>query len=183
MKTEEYGFAKQHISKDEKILWKAKAKKKLRFGFVDIAALAVSALGLVVCVKGALMEETPAVIAFFVRLWRQNRLHRRVNKFHCILAAVSFAVIIGFVLYHKLTILRSEYVITTKKVIVKNGRKVTVLDKRYLPYIEVEEFSDGCGTIAFWEYESGNRRSYICELAGIEDVATVEKLIYELEEQ
>ena len=40
MKTDEYGFSKQHSSKDEKILWKATAKKKLRFGFADIATLA-----------------------------------------------------------------------------------------------------------------------------------------------
>lgn len=165
-----YQFCRPYIIAGESILWKGKPEKGNIFTRRELVLLPFS---LMVCGFSLFWEYMAMQTGqLFPILWGLP------------IVGIGFYMLIGR--YIQAAYLRNKtfYVITSKKVIVKKGNRISMYDGHDLPPMEVEIHKNGNGTLLFYEdvyTRRGRRRSTYIALENLKDVAQAQNAISMME--
>ncbi|MBQ8895683.1 MAG: hypothetical protein IJY88_02700 [Clostridia bacterium] len=177
MRFDEYDFAKPYLAPDETVLWQGTPRRILRLSRNDLISIA---FGLLWCGTLAWAIFEPAV-----------KHSTQISVVSIIMLLFGFVMMIGRVFYDKFMLRHTAYVITTRKIIRRCGKKVETLDGSNLPEMRIDARADGSGTVYFGHdvglrYGNRYRRRYSYEntfvfaIENVDDVATVQKYIYQM---
>lgn len=177
MRFDEFDFAKPYITSEEKVLWQGRPEKKLRFSRQDIVSIGFGILwcGLLisnyVTPDAGLVGQSASVTVLMLLL----------------MLLFGFAVTIGRVIYGKIMLNHTAYVITTRKIIRRRGKRIDTLEEANMPEMRVDAHADGSGTIHFTRELYSSRSRYekvsVFALDNIAEVAKVQQIIYDMEKK
>ena len=161
-----YQFCTPYIVPGESILWKGKPEKGNLFTSRELVMIPFS---LMFCGFSVFWEYMALQTKqLFPVIWG--------IPFVCI----GLYLLIGRFLHAAFLRNKTFYVITTKKIIVKKGRKISMYDGRDLPPMEVEIHKNGNGTVFFCEEvytRRGRRHNTYIALENLKDVAMAQHAV------
>lgn len=166
MEYDGFGFCSQYITNDEHILWKGCPEKGNLFTKRDLFMIPFSVMWL----GFALFWELSAMQSgggIFFSLWGLPFI------------AAGVYMLFGRFIYSAYMRDKTFYVVTNRKIVIKAGRKIKVLDGKNLPPMDIELHKNGNGTIIFSEeyYTRGRRHYTYFMLENLKDVARAENAI------
>lgn len=144
-----YSFLSQYITSEERILWQGRPEKGNLITRRDILLIPFSIMWLGITVFWELSALQSGAGIFFI-LWG--------IPFICI----GLYMLFGRFIYSSYMRDKTFYAITNRKIIIKTGSKIKVLDGKNLPPMDIEIHKNGNGSIIFTEeiYYSRGRRNY-----------------------
>lgn len=176
---DDFNFCRPYLVNGEYILWKGKPEKKNIFTSADVFMIPFSILW---C-GFALFWEITAIMSdapFFFAI------------FGIPFIIVGLYLVFGRFIHAAYKRKRTAYVITNKKIIRRQGKKIDMLDGKTMPPMYVDIHKDGNGTIRFgqdvvyhngWNRTSVNRVGYgsAFMIENIPDVVQVQEIINGME--
>lgn len=177
MRFDDYDFAKPYISGEEYIIWQGRPQKKIRFSMQEIFLLF---FGIMWCVL---------VGSALYKSWATGDTMTKIMLPFMLVFGFSFT--IGQLVYSKIILFKTAYVITTRKIIRKKGKSVDTLEKDNMPEMRVKAYPDGSGSIRFGYLETRSSRNRgasissgdnpgIFNIENVTSVANVQQAVYKM---
>ena len=167
---ESFQFVSNYLLPGETVLWKGKPEKG---NIITRRETILLPFSIMVCAF-SLFWEYMAIQSGqpFIMLWGL--------PFVCI----GIYMLIGR--YIQAAFLRSKtyYVVTSKKLIIKKGRRISIYDGRDLPPMEIEVHRNGNGTLLFYDQvytRRGHRHSTYIALENLKDFTYAQNAISQME--
>lgn len=168
--TDNYSFARVHMTPDEHILWKGKPSLRPLLARQDYFTI----------IFGAVWCFLPG------RLMLENMKSGEIADwlFPALFFAVGFCLMIGRPFFNAFMRTRTQYVITNKKIIRKRGSHIDFLSASTMPPSYCTVHSDGSGTITFgYQTQTYNKSKSVVvfSLENVQNVAQVQSAIDRME--
>lgn len=166
-----YDFSRPYLISDEYILWKGKPEKGNIFTSREFIMIPFSLAWL----GFSLFWEMAAIRSgapFFFALWGLP------------FVGIGLYMLFGRLIHTAYLRDKTFYVITNKKIIIKQGNKIKMHDGRDLPPMDIEIHKNGNGTILFSEEvytRRGSRHRIYFMLENIADIAQAQNAISMME--
>lgn len=142
-----FDFCKRYLTGDEYVLWQGRPEKGMIFSLSDIVTTLFSVVWLAFSVfwEYTVIKNSPSVIMV---LWGIP------------FVGIGIYLLIGRFIQRVIADKNTYYVITNKRIIIKQGRRIKFFDGDDLPPMDITIHKNGNGTISFSEvFYSGRYRS------------------------
>lgn len=161
-----FDFCKRYLTGDEYVLWQGRPEKGMVFSFSDVITTLFSVVWLAFSVfwEYTVIKNSPSVVMV---LWGIP------------FVAVGIYLLFGRFIQRIIADKNTYYVVTNKRIIIKQGRRIKFFDGDDLPPMNITIHKNGNGTISFSEvFYSGRYRSvrYIA-LKNLADVTQAQEAI------
>lgn len=168
---DEYSFANRYLVGDEYILWKGRPERGNIVTSSDKIMIPFSIMWLGFAVFWEMTAITSGA-PFFFALWGIP------------FVGIGIYMFAGRFVYKAYLRDKTFYIVTNKKIIIKQGNKITMKDGRDLPPMDIEIHKNGNGTIYF-AAQIGTRKGWhnhvYCILENLVDVAQAQNAISQME--
>lgn len=171
--TDDYSFARPYLAPGETILWRGKPEKGHLLNQGDVVMIPFSIFWCGFAVFWFISAAQTGAFALFGIPFVCVGIYMTVGRF--------------FLMAHRRK--NTAYVITTAKIIRRQGRRIDMLDAKTMPTIHVTAHTDGTGNIRFGQiindrgrghYNSFDPYQGIFTLENIPDVARVQQILHSI---
>ena len=147
--TNAYNVIRQYISPDETLLWQGRPEKK----------------GNIITKRDIVMIPFSIMWTGFAVFWEISALQSGAGIFFCLwglpFICVGLYLLLGRFIHSAYMRDKTFYAVTNKRIIIKAGSKLKILDGKALPPMDIEIHKNGNASIIFTqELHYGRRRSY-----------------------
>ena len=168
---EAFQFANQYLLSGEAVLWKGRPEK-----------------GNIITRRETILLPFSIMVCAFSLFWEYMALQSGVPFFALWgLPIVCIGLYMLFGRHIQTAYLRNKtfYVITSKKLIIKKGRRISIYDGRDLPPMEIEVHKNGNGTLLFYDQvytRRGHRHTTYIALENLKDFVHAQNAISQMEQ-
>lgn len=168
---EGFQFANNYLLPGEAILWKGRPEK-----------------GNIITRRETILLPFSIMVCGFALFWEYMALQTGqpfIIFWGLPIVCIGFYMLIGRYIQSAHLRNKTFYVVTSKKLIIKKGRKISIYDSKDLPPMEIEVHKNGNGTLLFYDQvytRRGHRHTTYIALENLKDFIYAQNAISQMEQ-